>query len=146
MNEEAQPKKAFYRESAFGVAVVLALVLIVRAVMPDFPSTSSASMVFFAAFALATFASLGAAIARSFVKIPARVPVSRWVFTLVVSRISFAWAMFLLLAVAVIGSFVDRQLSRALFHALVVEIMLAAFWFMATSAVAIAAPFWSRAR
>lgn len=144
MDAEVEAKKAVYRGSAFGVAVVLGLVLAVRVIMPDFPSTSPASMAFFAALAFAAIANLLAALARFFVKVPARVPVTRWMFALVISRISFAWAMFLLVAVAVIASIVERQLSQPLFHTLIVEMMLGAFWFMATSTVAIAALFWSR--
>lgn len=139
-------KKSIYRGSAFGVAIVVVLVLAVRAALPDFPNTSPASMAFFAALAFAAAANIVAALARVFAKVPARVPATRWMVALIISRISFAWTMFLLAAVAVIGSVVDRQLARPLFHTLIVEMMLGAFWFMATSTAVIAALFWSRAR
>jgi hypothetical protein len=143
MAEEAQWKKAVYRASAIGVAAVLVLVLAVRLLMPDFPSTSRASMAFIAARAFVAVANLFAALARIFLKVPARVPATRWMFALVVSRISFAWAMFLLVAVAVIGSIVGGQLSQPLFHTLIVEVMLGAFWLMASSTVLLVALFWT---
>jgi hypothetical protein len=146
MENHAEAKRAFYRECSLGVVAVVALVIAVRFALPDFPSTSPSSMAFFAALAVAAVANLIAALARLFMKVPARVPVTWWMARLVISRVSFAWAMFLLIAVAVLGSIVDRRLSGSLFHTLIVEMMLGAFWFMATSTVVIASLLWSRFR
>ena len=103
-------------------------------------------MAFFGALALAAVANFIAASTWIFMRVPARVPVKRWMVTLFVSRISFAWAMFLLVVIAVMGSVIDRQLAKPLFRTLIVAMMLGAFWLMATSTVTIVGILWSRDR
>jgi hypothetical protein len=65
-----------------------------------------------------------------------------WMVVLAISRISFAWALLLLVGTAVIGAINDRQLARTLFQTVIVEMIFGAFWFMATSMVAILAVLW----
>lgn len=140
------PTKILYRWIAIGAAVFAGLAIAVGVVFPSFPDTSSVSMAFFGVGTLALCAGLVASAVRVLMKIPARFLLTRWTRALVLSRLSIICAVWLSLMVAIIGSIIERQLARPLWHMVLVEIVLGAFWLIATAAAANIALCWSNVR
>jgi hypothetical protein len=146
MDKPSHLRAAWTNSAILTATAVIALVILIQVALPDFPGTSTPSMIFFAALAFATVANLFMIMARLLSRARNDSAPKPWMIVVASSRVGFSWATVILLLTAVAGSIIDHELARPLLRLLVVALLLGAFWFMATSAVLVSLPLLRRRR
>lgn len=99
-----------------------------------FPGTSNASMVFFTALGISAVLALVSYGARMFVKVPPKWRLTKWILVHGVSRMCVMAAEVMLLALALLALPFGHGMARLLFHAIVVALLIAALWMLASDA------------